>query len=85
MTEFLYQKFDLFDRSPIESFNPGAGGLGDGVRVRKGGGHLVPAEHAGGGDEAAHEQRIHDCAREVARRACATTSRATQLTEQLTQ
>ena len=23
MTEFLYQKFDLFDRSPIESFNPG--------------------------------------------------------------
>ena len=25
MTEFLYQKFDLFDRSPIESFNPGHG------------------------------------------------------------
>ena len=25
MTEFLYQKFDLFDRSPIESFNPAAG------------------------------------------------------------
>ena len=25
MTEFLYQKFDLFDRSPIESFNPGRG------------------------------------------------------------
>ena len=23
LTEFLYQKFDLFDRSPIESFNPG--------------------------------------------------------------
>ena len=22
LTEFLYQKFDLFDRSPIESFNP---------------------------------------------------------------
>ena len=23
LTEFLYQKFDLFYRSPIESFNPG--------------------------------------------------------------
>ena len=27
MTEFLYQKFELFDRSPIESFNPEPGAI----------------------------------------------------------
>ena len=36
LTEFLYQKFDLFDRSAIESFNPGRAGAVPAARRRAG-------------------------------------------------